>query len=102
VSCLTPSWPAALAAHALALQVAALRPFKAAADLLAAKADWPPLYDPDALQVSRVPFAAATYLEDMYVDYGLAQETLECVPNVRQWVTNEFKHRCGWVGCCGG
>jgi hypothetical protein len=41
----------------------------------------------------QVPVACATYLDDMYVEYNLAQETLEGVPAVRQWVTNEFKHR---------
>jgi hypothetical protein len=41
----------------------------------------------------QVPVACATYLDDMYVDYNLAQETLEGAPAVRQWVTNEFKHR---------
>jgi hypothetical protein len=47
----------------------------------------------------QVPVACATYLDDMYVDYNLAQETLRELPSARQWVTNEFKHRCaGWVG----
>jgi len=41
----------------------------------------------------QVPVACATYLDDMYVDYNLAQETLQGIPGVRQWVTNEFKHR---------
>lgn len=43
----------------------------------------------------QVPLACATYLDDMYVDYNLAQDTLEGVAGVKQWVTNEFKHR--WV-----
>jgi hypothetical protein len=40
-----------------------LRPYKAAADLLAAKQDWPPLYDTEALRINTVPIAAATYFE---------------------------------------
>mgnify|MGYP001807755931 CR=1 FL=1 len=44
--------------------------------------------------------ACATYLDDMYVDYNLAQETLRELPSARQWVTNEFKHRCAGGGGC--
>lgn len=51
-------------------------------------------------RVVQVPVACATYLDDMYVDYNLAQETLEGVPNVKQWVTNEFKHRWGRTAGC--
>ena len=42
---------------------ACLRPYKAAADLLAARTDWPALYDVDVLEHNKVPVAAATYLE---------------------------------------
>lgn len=71
---------------------AALRPFKEAAELLAKKQDWPMLYDPAQLADNKVPAVAATYLEDMYVDYELAQETAAGVAGLRQWVTNEYKH----------
>lgn len=71
-----------------------LRPYKAAAQLLAAKADWPDLYKPGVLARNCVPLAAAVYLEDMYVDYNLCQETMGSIGSVRAWVTNEFKHRC--------
>ena len=54
---------------------AALRPLRGAADALAAKKDWPALYDTDALARVDVPVAAALYLEDMYVDYALAGES---------------------------
>jgi hypothetical protein len=43
--------------------MAALRPYKAAADLLAARQDWPELYDVQALRANSVPAAAATYYE---------------------------------------
>ncbi len=59
-------------------EVAALRPYAAAANLLAARSDWAPLYRPGALAANTVPVAAATYLADMYVDYDLAQETIRC------------------------
>ena len=44
---------------------AALRPFKAAADILQRKSDWPELYDVEELSRNRVPVAAATYYDDM-------------------------------------
>lgn len=71
--------------------IRALRPFRGAADLLAA-ADWPPLYDPVRLAANTVPVAAVVYHDDMYVDAGLSLETAERVGNVRVWVTNEFEH----------
>ena len=99
-------------------EVAALRPFKRVAHALAEKDDWGPLYDAAALSSSRVPVAAASYWEDMYVDFGLAQKTLGLMglaggggaggggangarapappptasTTVRQWVTNEYVH----------
>jgi hypothetical protein len=54
--------------------------------------DWPALYRLDVLASNKVRMAAATYLEDMYVDFNLAQETLSQMPGVVQWVTNEYKH----------
>ncbi|GBF98668.1 proline iminopeptidase [Raphidocelis subcapitata] len=71
---------------------AALRPYKAAAEVLAAKSDWGQLYDTEALSSNAVPTAAALYLEDMYVDYALAQESAEHVRGLRIWATNEYKH----------
>ena len=52
---------------------AALAPLKGAAEALAAKADWPRLYDTQALAETTVPVASATYFEDMYVDMQCAQ-----------------------------
>ena len=37
-------------------EIHALKPFKAAADLLAKKEDWPPLYDPATLKTNKVCF----------------------------------------------
>lgn len=71
---------------------AALQPYKEAANLLAAKSDWPSLYNTEQLGANKVPIAAATYFEDMYVDYDLAQETAGCIHGLRQWVSNEYKH----------
>nr|WP_236714725.1 alpha/beta fold hydrolase [Nonomuraea pusilla] len=72
--------------------IRALRPFKGAAELLAAADDWPPLYDAGRLAANRVPVAAVAYHDDMYVDLGLSLETAERVGGVRMWVTNEFEH----------
>ncbi|MBU2664879.1 alpha/beta hydrolase [Actinoplanes bogorensis] len=73
-------------------QIAALRPYAGAADLLAEADDWPALYDLDRLAANEVPVLAAVYADDMYVDLGLSLETAGAVGNVRTWVTNEYEH----------
>ncbi|TVL88655.1 alpha/beta fold hydrolase [Streptomyces sp. SAJ15] len=72
--------------------IAGLRPFADAADILADKADWQPLYDHAALAANRVPLAAAVYHDDMYVDAGLSLATACQVGSTRVWVTNEWEH----------
>lgn len=73
-------------------QVAALRPFAGAAEILAGTDDWPALYDVSRLASNEVPVVAAVYADDMYVDAGLSLETAATVGNVRTWVTNEYEH----------
>jgi pimeloyl-ACP methyl ester carboxylesterase len=73
-------------------QIGTLRPLRGAAEALAAKADWPALYDLDALAANRVPVSAAVYHDDMYVDAGFSLETAAHVPHVATWVTNEYEH----------
>jgi pimeloyl-ACP methyl ester carboxylesterase len=73
-------------------EIRSLRPFAAAADLLAAKDDWPPLYELDRLARNEVPLCAAVYYDDLYVDSQLQLETIEHVGNARAWVTNEHEH----------
>jgi pimeloyl-ACP methyl ester carboxylesterase len=73
-------------------QPAPLRPLRGAAEALAAKEDWPALYDLDRLAANRVPVSAAVYHDDMYVDVGLSLETAAHVPHVAAWVTNEYEH----------
>ncbi|GAA4615492.1 alpha/beta fold hydrolase [Saccharopolyspora hordei] len=70
----------------------ALVPLREAADLLAAKDDWPALYDLDQLARNEVPVAAAVYHDDMYVDRDHALESAERVRGARVWVTNEYEH----------
>ncbi|MDT0268960.1 alpha/beta fold hydrolase [Streptomyces sp. DSM 44915] len=73
-------------------EVRALRPFRAAVEALAARTDWPRLYDPARLAANEVPLAAAVYHDDMYVDAQLQLATAESVGNTQVWVTNEFEH----------
>ncbi|MEV4110876.1 alpha/beta fold hydrolase [Nonomuraea sp. NPDC049695] len=73
-------------------EIRALRPFRAAVELLAERADWPVLYDLDRLAANEVPVAAAVYFDDMYVDSGLQLDTASRVGNTQAWVTNEYEH----------
>lgn len=73
-------------------EIHALRPFKDAANLLAEKEDWPPLYDIATLNTNKVPVAAAVYYEDMYVNFNLAMETASEIAGIRLWITNEYMH----------
>lgn len=80
--------------------IAGLRPFAEAADLLAHSDAWQPLYDPRRLAANRVPVAAVVYHDDMYVDAGLSLRTAREVGAVRTWVTNEWEH--DGIGASGG
>lgn len=70
----------------------ALRPLREAADLLADRTDWAPLYDADSLARNEVPVAAAVYHDDMYVDTAHSLATAGTVRGLRTWVTDEFEH----------
>ncbi|RCK68796.1 alpha/beta fold hydrolase [Desertihabitans brevis] len=74
-------------------EIAALRPFAAAVDLLAERTSWGRrLYDPARLAANEVPLAAAVYHDDMFVDAGLSLGTLAGIGNAEAWVTNEWEH----------
>ncbi|MFI7702492.1 alpha/beta fold hydrolase [Nonomuraea sp. NPDC049480] len=73
-------------------EIRVLRPFRAAVELLAERAEWPRLYDLDRLAANEVPVAAAVYFDDMYVDSGLQLDTAARVGNTQAWVTNEYEH----------
>lgn len=53
-------------------EIAGLRAFKDAAEALAAKSDWPALYDVEKLSENVVPAATVMYFEDMFVNFDLA------------------------------
>ena len=69
-----------------------LRPLREAAEILAGRADWPPLYDPTRLAANEVPVAAAVYYDDMYVDRELSMQTAQAIGGLRTWVTSEYEH----------
>jgi pimeloyl-ACP methyl ester carboxylesterase len=70
---------------------AALRPHKAAAELLA-EHEWPRLYDAERLRANDVPVAATIYVDDLYVEREFAMETARLIRGVRPWITNEYEH----------
>ena len=70
----------------------ALIPLREAAELLAQRDGWPPLYDPARLAANEVPVAAAVYHEDMYVPAPLALRTAAAIRGLRAWVTSEWEH----------
>ncbi|MEU6532328.1 alpha/beta fold hydrolase [Streptomyces sp. NPDC046928] len=70
----------------------ALRPLRETAEILAARTDWTPLYDPARLAVNEVPVAAAVYHDDMYVDTAHSLATARAIRGLRTWVTDEFEH----------
>jgi pimeloyl-ACP methyl ester carboxylesterase len=69
-----------------------LAPLREAGEILAAKQDWPRLYDREQLARNEVPVAAVAYVEDLFVDYELSRETAGLMPNFRLWATNEYEH----------
>ncbi len=73
-------------------EVVPLRPWRGAAAHLAAKDDWPTLYDRGALARNAVPVAALAYAEDLFVPLAFSQETADAVRGARLWITNEFEH----------
>jgi pimeloyl-ACP methyl ester carboxylesterase len=68
-----------------------LHSHRAAAQLLAEHA-WPRLYDAERLAHNEVPVAATVYVDDMYVDRALAEDTALRVRGLRAWITNEYAH----------
>ncbi len=69
-----------------------LQPIARAAELLAQRADWPPLYDPARLARNDVSVAAAIYFDDMYVPRELSVPTAEAIRGLQAWVTSEYEH----------
>ncbi|BCJ46689.1 alpha/beta hydrolase [Actinoplanes ianthinogenes] len=73
-------------------EIAALRPFAGAADILAATDDWPSLYDTARLAANQVPIFAAVYADDMYVPAELSLRAAPTIGNLHIWVTADYEH----------
>jgi len=73
-------------------EIGELRGLAGAAELLAAREDWPRLYDPAALARNEVPAAAVIYCDDMYVPRVLSERTAGRIRGLVPWITNEFLH----------
>jgi pimeloyl-ACP methyl ester carboxylesterase len=72
---------------------AELRGLKGAAELLAAKADWPPLYDEAALRDTRVPVACLIAYDDIYVERDFSEAVAKLLGDkCVVWVSNQFAH----------
>lgn len=69
-----------------------LRKLRETAELVAEIDDWPSLYDEAQLAKNEVPLYAVTYMDDIYVDYELAQETAAKIKNCKQFISNIFYH----------
>jgi hypothetical protein len=69
---------------------AELRPLSLVANLIARERNWPDLYNEQQLAKNVVPVAAATYVEDMYVDYEMSKKTREKIRGCQQWITNKY------------
>ncbi|KAI9846895.1 MAG: hypothetical protein M1837_003507 [Sclerophora amabilis] len=54
--------------------------------------DWPALYDESQLAKNEVPVYAATYIDDMYVDFDLARETASKIKGCKEFITNVMYH----------
>ncbi|KJY67976.1 alpha/beta hydrolase [Vibrio coralliilyticus] len=73
-------------------QYVTLKPLKQAAELLAEKQDWAPLYSAEQLSNNKVPVSCAVYADDMFVEMDISRETLAMMPNAKAWITNEYEH----------
>jgi pimeloyl-ACP methyl ester carboxylesterase len=69
-----------------------LAPLAEAAEILAQRDSWPPLYDAGRLRASGVPAAAAVYVDDMYVPLEFSVPTARTIRGLRPWITNEYEH----------
>jgi hypothetical protein len=70
----------------------ALSVLKEAAHILARYDGWETLYDEEQLHRNTVPVYAASFVEDMYVDFDLARETAKMVKGIQVFETNVMYH----------
>ena len=71
---------------------AELRKVEDVANRVASDSDWPALYDEEQLAKNEVPVYAASYIEDMYVDFDLSMETAKKIRGIKTFTTNIMYH----------
>ncbi|KAK0656735.1 Alpha/Beta hydrolase protein [Cercophora newfieldiana] len=69
-----------------------LAEIKEAANILAEFDGWDDLYDELQLRRNDVPVYAASFIDDMYVDFNLARETAGLVGSIAAYETNSMYH----------
>lgn len=69
-----------------------LRKVEDVANRVAADNDWPELYDTAQLAKNEVPVYAASYVEDMYVDFDLSMDTAKKIKGCKVFTTNVMFH----------
>lgn len=65
---------------------------RGAAEVLAHRENFTPLYDPEALATNKVPLSAAIYYEDMFVPRELSLATASVIRGTRPIITNAYQH----------
>lgn len=68
-----------------------LRKLKAVGEMLAQE-NWPNLYDVEQLKKNEVPVYAASYVDDMYVDFSCSMETANTIKGCKVFATNIMYH----------
>ena len=69
-----------------------LRKIEDVANRIASDEDWPELYDDEQLAKNEVPVYAASYVEDMYVDFDLSLQTARNIKGCKVFTTNVMFH----------
>lgn len=70
----------------------ALAPMAEAADILAAREDFPELHRPDVTADNTVPVSAWIYWDDMFVPASISLETAEAIRGLTYSLTNDYHH----------
>lgn len=69
-----------------------LRKVADVAERVAQDSDWSPTWDTAQLAKNEVPVYAASYVEDMYVDFDMSMETAKQIKNCKVFTTNVMFH----------
>ncbi|TVY50629.1 Proline iminopeptidase [Lachnellula cervina] len=69
-----------------------LQKLRKVAEIIAQYPEWPDLFDEHQLAKNEVPVYAAVFVDDVYVNFELAQESIQKVRNCKQFITNTMYH----------